>query len=154
MAPIVMLALAAAPAQAQVYVTSVTAAVPDSNGKVPGFNKVPGSAIANWSNGLAQVVLTHGQSYNYCVSLGSDEANGTAGVTFTIARKTTVIQTGVIVAPGGLAVGPNGIWYLCSGYTALPSSPGKAMLTGAVMYTPTGGTKPVVSEVSTSLVLQ
>ncbi len=132
----------AAPARAQVYVTSVTAAVPDPNGKVPGFNKVPGAGIENWANGVAQVVLVHGQSYNYCVSLGSGRANGTAGVTYTIARKGTVIQTGVIIPVGGLAIAATSIYYVCSGYTALPSSPGTATLTGTVAYTPAGGKKP------------
>ena len=52
------------PARAQVFVTSVTAAIPDPNGKVPGFNLVPGAGIENWSNGVAQAVLMHGHSYN------------------------------------------------------------------------------------------
>jgi hypothetical protein len=142
------------PAHAQVFVSSITAAIPDSAGKVPGFNKVPGSAIENWANGVAQVVLTHGQPYNYCISLGSAAANGTAGVTFTIARKTTVIQSGVILPPGGLTVGADGIWYLCSGYTALPDSPGKATLTGTVSYTATGKTKPVISKLTTDILLK
>jgi hypothetical protein len=86
--------------------------------------------------------------------LGSGKANGTAGVTFTIERGTTVVQTGVIVAPGGLAVGRNGIWYLCSGYTALPDSPGKATLTGTVTYTTKAGGKTTESEVRSSVELQ
>jgi hypothetical protein len=154
MAPFAVLALAAAPTHAQVYATSVTAAIPDPNGKVPGFNLVPGSGIPNWANGMAQVVLTHGQSYNYCVSLGSGKAGGTAGVTFTIERGSTLVQAGVIVAPGGLAVGRNGIWYVCSGYTALPDSPGKATLTGTVTYAPTSGGKATESAVRTNVELQ
>jgi uncharacterized protein GlcG (DUF336 family) len=145
---------AAATAHAQVYVTSVTAAIPDANGKVPGFDKVPGSAIENWANGVAQVVLTHGQSYNYCVSAGSAKANGTASVSFTISRKNTVIQTGVIIPPGGEPVKANDIFYVCSGYTVLPDSPGKAKLAGVVTYTPTGGGKPTDSELDTDIVLK
>ncbi len=152
---LVGLALAAsAPAHAQVFVTSVTAAIPDSAGKVPGFNKVPGSAIENWANGVAQVVLVHGQSYNYCVSLGTSAAKGTAGVTFTIAHKSAVVQTGVIIPPGGLSLAADQIMYVCSGYTALPDSPGKATLTGTVSYTPTGKTKAVVSKLTTGVVLK
>jgi len=151
---VVASALAAAGAHAQVYVTSVTAAIPDANGKVPGFDKVPGSAIENWANGVAQVVLTHGQSYNYCVSAGSAKANGTAGVTFTISRKNTVIQSGTIVPPGGEPVGPNDIFYVCSGYTVLPDSPGKAKLSGVVSYTPSGGGKTTESLLETNVVLK
>jgi hypothetical protein len=154
--PLGVLALvaASAPASAQVYVTSVTAAIPDPNNKVPGFNKVPGAGIENWANGVAQVVLVHGQSYNYCVSLGSAKANGTAGVTYTIARKKTIIQSGVIIAPGGLTITADQIMYVCSGYTVLPTSPGTATLTGTVSYTPNGKTKAAVSKVTTGVVLQ
>ncbi len=144
----------ASAASAQVYATSVTAAVPDPNGKVPGFNKVPGSAIENWANGVAQMVLTGGQTYNFCVSLGSAKANGAAGVSWTLSRKANIIQNGTIVAPGGLPVGPNGVWYLCSGYTALNSNPGKAVLTGIVTYTPTGGGKTTNSDVHVDVVLK
>ena len=154
LATLIAFAFAATTAEAQVFVTSVTAAVPDPNGKVPGFNKVPGSGIENWANGVAQVVLTHGQSYNYCVSLGSARANGAAGVTYTISRRKTVIQTGVIIAPGALPIVPNQVSYVCSGYTVLPTSPGKATLTGALSYLPSGGTKALVSEVNTSVVLK
>ena len=145
---------AAAAAQAQVYVTSVTAAIPDANGKVPDFNKVPGSAIQNWANGVAQVVLMHGQSYNYCVSAGAAKANGTVGVTYTIARNSTVIQAGTIVAPGGEPVGPGSIFYVCSGYTVLPDSPGRATLSGVVTYTPSNGGKATDSQLRTNLVLK
>ena len=147
-------ALVAATVHAQVFVTSVTAAIPDANGKVPGFNKVPGSAIQNWANGVAQVVLTHGQSYNYCVSAGAAKANGTVGVTYTIARNSTVIQAGTIVPPGGEPVSPGSIFYVCSGYTALPDSPGRATLSGVVTYTPSNGGKATDSQLRTNLVLK
>ena len=152
--PILVLAFAASAAHAQVYVTSVTAAIPDANGKVPGFNKVPGSAIENWANGVAQVELAHGQSYNYCVSAGAAKANGTVGVTYTISRKNTVIQTATIIAPGGEPVSPGSIFYVCSGYTVLPDSPGKARLSGVVTYTPANGGKVTDSELDTNVVLK
>jgi hypothetical protein len=154
LAPILALAFAASAVHAQVYVTSVTAAIPDSAGKVPGFNKVPGSAIANWANGVAQVELTHGQSYNYCVSAGAAKANGTVGVTYSISRKSVIIQTGTIVAPGGEPVSAGSIFYVCSGYTVLPNNPGKATLSGVVTYTPTSGGKVTDSQLSTNVVLK
>ena len=74
-APSIILAafatMAALPASAQVFVTGITAAVPDPPGKVPAFNAVPGAGITTWSNGVAQAVLTAGQTYNYCVSAAS-----------------------------------------------------------------------------------
>ncbi len=141
-------------ARAQVYATSVTASFPDANGKVPAFNAVPGAAIPTWSNGLAQAVLTHGQAYNYCVSVGSGTASGNASVAFKIARGKTSIQSKTIIAAKDFPVGSNGIWYYCSGYLVLPSNPGAATLTGTVAYTATGSKKPVTSKVVTSVLLQ
>ncbi len=156
--PLAMLAtvaaLAAAPAQAQVYVTSVTAALPDPAGKVPAFNAVPGSGIPNWANGLAHAVLTHGQAYNYCVSLASAAADGSATVLFKLSRGRTVIQTHRIVEARNFKIGPNGIWYLCSGYLVLPSNAGAAVLWGQVQYTPTGADKPIYSSLSVPVLLQ
>jgi hypothetical protein len=149
-----VLLAAATPACAQVYATSVTASLPDANGKVPAFNVVPGSAISTWSIGLAQAVLTHGQAYNYCVSLGSGTASGKASVAFSIARGATTIQSATIIAAKDFSVGPNGVWYYCSGYMALPNSPGTATLTGTVSYQATGATKSVKSKVFSSVLLQ
>ncbi len=147
-------ALTALPAHAQVYVTSITASFPDPNTKVPAFNVVPGAGIPTWSIGLAQAVLVHGQSYNYCVSLGSNTASGKASVAFKITRGSTIIQSATIIAAKDFNVSNNGVWYLCSGYTALPSSPGAATLTGTVAYTATGATKPTDSKLSVPILLQ
>ena len=51
-------------------------------------------------------------------------------------------------------MGPDEIQYVCSRYTAPPTSPGRATLNGAVSYTPTGGPKAFLSEVNTSVVLK
>jgi hypothetical protein len=149
-----LVAAASAPAQAQVYATSITAAFPDPNGKVPGFNLVQGAGITNWSNGVAQAALTHGQPYNYCASVGSGTANGKAKVAFKIARGSTVIQTATIISAKNFTVGSNGVWYFCSGYLALPNSPGTATLTGIVSYYASGSKKPVNSTTSVSVLLQ
>jgi hypothetical protein len=154
LAAFALVAASVMPAHAQVFVTSITAAIPDPNGKVPGFNLVPGAGIENWSNGVAQAVLTHGQSYNYCVSLASGTANGKASVTYKIARGKTVIQTGTIVTAKNLPIGPDGTWYLCSGYQVLPSSAGTATLTGTVAYTASGSNKPKLSKLSVPVLLQ
>ncbi len=148
-----VLAMGAA-AQAQVVVTSVTASFPDGGGKVPAFNVVPGAEIPTWSIGLAQGVLAHGQSYNYCVSLASANVKGKASVSFRISRGTTTIQSAVIIPASKFSVGPNGVWYYCSGYKALPNSPGAANLTGTVAFIATGATKPVVSHTTAAIVLQ
>lgn len=141
------------PAHAQVYVTSVTASFPDPNGKLPAFNVVPGAGIPSWSIGLAQAVLTQGQSYNYCVSLGTATANGKAAVSYKITQGSTVVQTHVIITGSKFSVGSNGVYYLCSGYYALPSSPGPATLTGSVSYLPKGATTPTVSKISAAILL-
>jgi len=145
---------ALAPAQAQVYATSIVATHPDPDGKVPAFNVVPGAGIPTWSNGLAQAVLTHGQSYNYCVSLGSAAAKGSADVSFRITRGKTVIQSATIITAKDFKVGPNGIWYYCSGYRVLPKSPGAATLTGIVGYKATGSTVPTNSVVNVAVLLR
>jgi len=154
LAALVLAVAATVPARAQVFVTSITAAIPDPNGKVPGFNLVAGAGIENWSNGVAQAVLTHGSSYNYCVSLASGAASGKASVTYKIARGKTVIQTGTIISAKNFPVGPNSVWYLCSGYQVLPSSAGTATLTGTVDYTAAGSTKPKASKLSVPVLLQ
>jgi hypothetical protein len=141
-------------AQAQVYATSVTAAEPDGAGKVPAFNAVPGAAIPSWSNGLAQGVLTHGQLYNYCVSLASGAAKGTATVSFRIVRSGKVLQSKTIIAAKDFKVGANGIWYYCSGYLPLPTSPGVAQLVGEVTYKGTTAKAAVSSQVASSVLLR
>jgi hypothetical protein len=145
---------ALAPAQAQVYATSIVATHPDPEGKVPAFNVVPGAGIATWSNGLAQAVLTHGQYYNYCVSLGSAAAKGSANVSYRITRGKTVIQSATIITAKAFKVGPNGVWYYCSGYRVLPSSPGPATLTGIVGYIASGSTTPTNSIVNVGVLLR
>jgi hypothetical protein len=153
--PLVAVALAAAaPAEAQVYVTGITASFPDPNGKVPAFNAVPGAGIATWSYGLAQAVLSQGQAYEYCVSLGTATAGGKASVAYKITRGSTVIKAYTIIKSADFSVGSNGVYYLCSGYQTLPSSPGAAMLTGIVGYTATGSTKVVQSKLSVPILLQ
>lgn len=146
--------MAVLPARAQVYVTSITASFPDPNTKVPAFNAVPGAGIPTWSIGLAQAVLVHGQSYNYCVSLASNTASGRASVAFKITRGKTVIQSATIVAAKDFILGNNGVWYLCPGYTTLPSSPGAAILTGTVVYKAAGATKPTDARLSVPILLQ
>ena len=130
--------MAAPRTYAQMYATSITATHPDANGKVPAFNVVSGAGIPTWSNGLAQAVLTHGQYYDYCVSLGSAAARGSAEVSFRVTRGKAVIQSAVIIKAKDFKVGPNGVWYYCSGYLQLPKSPGVATLTGIVSYKATG----------------
>ena len=146
--------MAAVPASAQVFVTSITAAVPDPNGKVPAFNAVPGAGIETWSNGVAQGVLTGGQSYNYCVSAASATASGRASLLFKIARGSEVIQSGTIVKAKDFKIGSNGTWYFCSGYQSLPDSPGSAKLTAEMNYTPSGSTTPLRVELSIPVLLQ
>ena len=145
---------ALAPAQSQVYATSIVATYPDPNAKVPAFNVVPGAGIATWSNGLAQAVLIHGKSYNYCVSVGSGVARGTADVAFRITRDGAVIQSATIIAAKDFKVGPNGVWYYCSGYKVLPKSPGAATLTGIVSYKASGSTAAANSTVNVSVLLR
>jgi hypothetical protein len=110
------LATVALPARAQLFLTSITAAVPDPNDKVPGFNKVTGSGIENWSNGVAQAVLVHGQEYNYCVSLASATAEGKAEVGYKITQGATDVQSGTIITAKNFSIGSDSIWYFCSGY--------------------------------------
>ena len=143
-------------AHAQMLVTSITASFPDLAGKVPGFNLVPGAGIANWSIGLAQGVLTSGQQYNYCVSLasGSATASGSAKVSYKITRGSTVIQTATIITAAQFPVGPNGVWYLCSGHQVLPSSPGAALLTASVAYKANGSATSVTSKQSVPGILK
>jgi len=146
--------MAAVPASAQVFITSITAAVPDPNGKVPAFNAVPGAGIETWSNGVAQAALTGGQSYNYCASAASATAKGHASLMFKIERGAEVIQSATIVTPKEFAVGTNGTWYFCSGYLSLPDSPGAAKLTAIMNYTPSGSTTPQKVELSIPVLLQ
>ena len=154
-ATVTAFALAAAmPAHAQLVVTGISATLPDPNNKVPAFNVVPGAGIPTWSNGLALYVLTHGQSYNYCVSLGSGTASGKAKVSFKIARGKTVIQSGTIIAAKDFPVSSDSVWYFCAGFHVLPNSPGAATLTGLAAYTPTGGGKTVTSKLNVPLLLQ
>ena len=143
-----------ATAQAQVVVTSVTASFPDSAQKVPALNAVPGAAIPTFSDGLAQGVLTHGQFYSYCVSLASATATGKATVSYRISRGATTIQAATIIPSSKFSVSSNGIWYWCSGYKALPNSPGAANLSGTVAFIATGATKPVVSHTTAAILLQ
>ena len=150
----VAIAATANRAQAQVYATSVTAAEPDGGGKVPAFNDVPGATIGVWSNGLAQGVLAHGRPYNYCVSLASGVAKGTAAVSFRIVRSGKVLQSKTIIAAKDFKVGANGIWYYCSGYLTLPSSPGAAQLIGEVTYKGTTAKAAVSSQVASSVLLR
>ncbi len=147
-------AICAAPAGAQVLVTGVTASFPDPNGKVPAFGAVPGAGIQTWSVGLAQGALTHGQPYDYCVSMATGSAAGNAQVSYKLARGSSVIQSGVIVAAKDFKVVNQGIWYWCTGGIALPSTPGAATLTGTVAYTATGTTKKVISKLSVPVLLQ
>jgi len=157
-APSIILAafatMMAVPASAQVFIASITAAVPDPNGKVPAFNAVPGAGIETWSNGVAQAVLTGGQSYNYCASAAAATASGRASLSFKIDRGTAVIQSATIVKPKDFRVGSNGVWYFCSGYLSLPDSPGAAKLTAIMVYTPTGTTESQKVELSVPVLLQ
>ena len=157
-APSIILAafatMAALPASAQVFVTGITAAVPDPNGKVPAFNAVPGAGITTWSNGVAQAVLTAGQTYNYCVSAASATASGSASLSFKIERGTEVIQSGTIIKAKNFSIGSNGVWYFCSGYETLPDSPGAAKLTATMLYTPGGTTETQKVELSIPVQLQ
>lgn len=139
---------------AQVYVTSIIAVFPDPEGKVPAFNAVPGSGIPTWANGLAQAVLKHGVTYNYCLSIGSGNAAGKASVAFKITRGAKVLQSGTILTASQFTVGPNGVWYECAGFHKAPRSPGAASLTGIVTYTATGATKPFVSKLSVPILLE
>jgi hypothetical protein len=141
-------------ARAQVYATSVTAAHPDGAGKVPAFNAVPGAAIASWSNGLAQGVLVHGQLYNYCVSVASGAAAGTATVSFKIVRASKIVQSKTIIAAKDFKVGANGVWYYCSGYLTLPNSPGAAQLIGDVTYKANAAKTAVTSQTASSVLLR
>jgi hypothetical protein len=140
-------------ATAQVYVTSIIAVFPDPEGKVPSFNSVPGAGIPTWSNGLAQAVLKHGVSYNYCLSIATGKAEGKASVSFRIARGAKVLQSGVILTASQFSVGSNGVWYECAGFHKAPRSPGAASLIGIVTYTGTGATKPLVSKLSVPILL-
>ena len=88
------------------------------------------------------------------MSLASGTANGKASVTYKIARGKTVIQSGTIITAKNLPIGPNGTWYLCSGYQVLPSSAGTATLTGTVGYIASGMTKPKLSKLSVPILLQ
>ena len=155
-APFAALALAALAAQAhaQLLVTSVTASFPDPNGKLPGFNLVPGAGIPSWSIGLAQGVLTSGQSYNYCVSLASGNDTGKATVSFKLARGSTVIQSHTIIKASQYSVGPYGVWYFCSGYMALPNSPGAATLSATAAFTAGSGKKAVTTRLAVPVVLE
>ena len=140
-APVVALAVAAIalPAHAQLYVAAIIASNPDPNGKVPAFNAVSGAGIATFSDGFAQTVLTHDQSYEYCVQLASSAtAQGAASVSYSIKRGKTVIQSDTIVKAKAYSVGPNGVWVYCSGYKTLPDSPGAATLTATSSYLATG----------------
>lgn len=139
-------------AHGQVLVTGITASFPDPNGKVPTFNGVPGAGIANWDNSLAQGVLVQGDYYNFCVSLAAATASGTASVSYAVTRGKTKILSATIVK--SLTVGTDGVWYECSGYTKLPSSPGKATLAAIAEYTATGSTKPVKSKLNVPVILQ
>jgi len=139
---------------AQVYVTSIIAVFPDPEGKVPSFNSVPGAGIPTWSNGLAQAVLKHGVSYNYCLSIGSGKATGKASVAFKITRGAKVLQSGTILTSSQFSIAPNGVWYECAGFHKAPRSPGAASLTGIVTFTATGATKPFVSKLSTPILLE
>ena len=122
--PIAALALAASPARAQLYVTGVTATIPDPNGKVPAFNAVPGAGIATLSTGFAQAVLIHGNSYNYCVTLASADTNGKGQVSFSLKRGAAVILSDIIIKRSGYTVSPNGVWFYCSGYIGRARQPG------------------------------
>jgi hypothetical protein len=146
--------LAALPASAQVFITGITAAVPDPNGKVPAFNAVPGAGITTWSDGLAQAVLTGGQTYNYCASAASATAKGHASLSFKIQRGTELVQSGTIATQKQFTVGDNGNWYFCSGYTQLPDSPGAAVLTAILDYTPSGSTEKTEVKLSVPVLLQ
>jgi len=148
------LALAATPAKAQLYVTGVTATFPDPNGKVPAFNAVPGAGIPTLSTGFAQAVLTHGQSYNYCVTLASADTTGEAQVSFSLKRGATLIQGGVIIKKPDYKVSANGVWFFCSGYMTIPDSPGAAVLTGTSSYLASGATKSINSHVSVPVVIE
>jgi hypothetical protein len=146
--------MVAMPASAQVFITSITAAVPDPNGKVPAFNAVPGAGIETWSNGVAQAVLTAGQSYNYCVSAASATASGKASLSFRIIQGANVIKSATIVTAKDFKIGSNGAWYFCSGYLGTPVSPGAAKLTAIMIYTPTGATESQKVELSVPVLLQ
>jgi uncharacterized protein GlcG (DUF336 family) len=152
--PLAALALAATPAKAQLYVTGVSATFPDPNGKVPAFNAVAGAGIPTLSTGFSQAVLTHGQSYNFCVTLASAEASGEAQVSFSLKRGKTLIEGGVIIKRPDYKVGANGVWFYCSGYMTTPDSPGAAILTGTSSYLASGATKSVVSHVSVPVLIE
>ena len=147
------LLLAAAPVKAQVYVTGISATIPDPDGKVPAFNVVSGAGIPTWSDGLSQAVLVHGQTYDYCVSLASATADGSASVSFSIKRGKVVIQSATLVKANKFQISSNGVWYWCANET-LPDSPGAATLTGTVSYLATGATKHVTSHITADIVLQ
>jgi hypothetical protein len=151
---VLALGLAATSASAQIYVTSITASFPDPNGKVPVLDGVPGAGVDNWAMGLAQGVLTHGQTYNYCVSLASATADGNVELDFKIKRGSTDIQGGTILAYKDFKVGSGGVWYECAGYHTLPDSPGPATLNATAYYKAHGTTKPVVSVLNVPVLLQ
>ena len=150
----VSLALGAVPATAQVFVTSIIATNPDPNGKLPGGNLVADPNYPNWTNGYPQSVLVVGQSYEYCVSVASGRANGSASVAYAIVRGKTVIQQDTFIEPSQFPVGKGGVWYWCAGYHELPDSPGKATLEATVVYTPNGETTSQKSEISVPVLLQ
>jgi hypothetical protein len=154
LAALALAATAPVAAQAQVYVTSIIAVFPDPNGKVPTFNGVPGAGIPTWANGLAQAVLTHGTTYNYCLSIGTGTAVGKASVVFRIVRGKTILQSGTILTESQFSVVSNAVYYECAGFHTAPDSPGAAALLGIVNFVAKGTTKAVVSKLSVPILLE
>ena len=80
--------------------------------------------------------------------------SGSAKVSYKITRGSTVIQTATIITAAQFPVGPNGVWYLCSGHQVLPSSPGAALLTASVAYKANGSATSVTSKQSVPVILK
>ena len=115
-------------------INMVIAGAPDPANKVPAFNAVPGSQVANLSVAMPQALLTHGLVYIYWVSFQDFSFTGTCTMEYQLTQNVngtkTVLDKHKILS---FQCSP-GLWGAGFGGAAVPNKPGLATLTGIVKF--------------------
>jgi hypothetical protein len=130
-------ALMAGPALADPpgYITAVMAGLPDSAGKVPTFNGVPGAAVTNLDVAVPVAHLIHGIVFTYTVAQQNNSFSGNCHTQYMITQmiggKRTIIDRHAIKQFNCKA---NTIYSWSITANPVPNNPGPATLTGLVNF--------------------
>lgn len=111
--------------------TSITAGLPDPDGKVPTINGVPGSQVTNLDVSFPVALLVHGNRYVYSTTVQDNSYAGSCTVSYVL----TQVQNGQKVTLDSAKIttfntAPGDVWLWVATGKAIPNSPGLATLTG------------------------